>query len=64
MKIRKAIDFDKVKQREVVVDFTLDKKQVKEIIKNFFNIMDYGKRREWLERNVPKSKIISVDEEE
>ena len=64
MKIRKAIDFDKVKQREVVVDFTLDKKQVEKIIKNFFNIMDYGKRREWLERNVPKSKIISVDEEE
>ena len=35
MKVRKAIDFDKVKQREVVVDFTLDKKQVKEIVKNF-----------------------------
>ena len=46
MKIRKAIDFDAVKQREVVVDFTLDKKQVEKIIKNFFNIMDYGKRRE------------------
>ena len=64
MKIRKAIDFDAVKQREVVVDFTLDKKQVEKIIKNFFNIMDYGKRREWLNKNVPKSKIIQVDEEE
>ena len=64
MKVRKAIDFDKVKQREIVVDFTLDKKQVKKIIKNFFNIMDYGERQAWLKKNVSKSKIISVDKEE
>ena len=29
MKIRKAIDFDKVGQREIVAEFTLDKKQTK-----------------------------------
>jgi len=64
MKVRKAIDFDKVKQREVVVDFTLDKKQVKEIVKNFFNVMDYRERQAWLNENVSKSKIISTDKEE
>lgn len=64
MKVRKAIDFDKAKQREIVVDFTLDKKQVKEIVKNFFNVMDYGERQAWLDGNVSKSKIVSVDKEE
>ena len=64
MKVRKAIDFDKVKQSEIVVDFILDKKQVKEIVKNFFNFMDYGQRREWLDKNVSSSNIISVDKEE
>ena len=64
MKVRKAIDFDKVKQSEIVVDFILDKKQVKEIVKNFFNVMDYGQRREWLDKNVSSSNIISVDKEE
>jgi len=64
MKVRKAIDFDKVKQREVVVDFTLDKKQVKEIVKNFFNVMDYRERQAWLNENVSKTKIISTDKEE
>jgi len=64
MKVRKAIDFDKIKQSEIVVDFILDKKQVKEIVKNFFNVMDYGQRREWLDKNVSSSNIISVDKEE
>ena len=64
MKVRKAIDFDRVKQREIVVDFILDKKQVKEIVKNFFNVMNYGERQVWLNKNVSKSKIVSVDEEE
>ena len=64
MKVRKAIDFDKVKQSEIVVDFILDKKQVKEIVKNFFNVMNYGERQVWLDKNVSKSKIISVEGEE
>ena len=64
MKVRKAIDFDKVKQSEIVVDFILDKKQVKEIVKNFFNVMDYGARQAWLNENVSESKIISVEGEE
>tara|TARA_R110002020_G_scaffold23481_1_gene78052 strand:+ start:160 stop:354 length:195 start_codon:yes stop_codon:yes gene_type:complete len=64
MKVRKAIDFDKVKQREVVVDFTLDKKQVREIVKNFFNVMDYRERQAWLNENVSKSKIILTNKEE
>ena len=64
MKVRKAIDFDKVEQREVVVDFTLDKKQVKEIVKNFFNVMDYRERQAWLNENVSKSKIILTNKEE
>ena len=64
MKIRKAIDFDKVGQREIVAEFTLNKKQTKEIVKNFFNVMDYGERRVWLNENVSKSKIILVDKEE
>ena len=64
MKVRKAIDFDKVEQREVVVDFTLDKKQVKEIVKNFFNVMDYRERQVWLNENVSKSKIILTNKEE
>ena len=64
MKVRKAIDFDKVKQREIVVDFILAKKQINEIVKNFFNVMDYGQRREWLDKNVSSSNIISVDKEE
>jgi len=64
MKVRKAIDFDKVKQREIVAEFTLNKKQTNEIVKNFFNVMDYGQRREWLDKNVSSSNIISVDKEE
>ena len=64
MRIRKAVDFDKVEQREIVVDFVLDRKQSKRIVKNFFNVMDYGQRREWLDKNVSSSNIISVDKEE
>ena len=41
MRIRKAVDFDKVKQQEIVAEFTLNKKQTNEIVKNFFNFMDY-----------------------
>ena len=64
MRIRKAVDFDKVKQMEIVAEFTLNKKQTNEIVKNFFNVMDYGQRREWLDKNVSSSNIISVDKEE
>ena len=64
MKVRKAIGFDKLKQREIAVDFVLDKKQVEGIVKSFFDIMDYGEREVWLRKNVSKSKIILVDEEE
>ena len=64
MKVRKAIDFDRVKQKEIVADFILDKKQVKEIVKNFFNVMDYGARQAWLNENVSESKIVLVDKEE
>jgi hypothetical protein len=64
MKVRKAVDFDRVKQREIVAEFTLNKKQTKEIVKNFFNVMDYGERRVWLDKNVSKSDIILVDKEE
>jgi len=64
MRIRKAVDFDKVKQQEIVAEFTLNKKQTNEIVKNFFNFMDYGQRREWLDKNVSGSNIISVDKEE
>ena len=58
MKVRKAIGFDKLKQREIAVDFVLDKKQVEGIVKSFFDIMDYGEREVWLRKNVSKSKII------
>jgi hypothetical protein len=64
MKVRKAVDFDRVKQREIVAEFTLNKKQTKEIVKNFFNVMDYGERRVWLDKNVSKSDMILVDKEE
>ena len=64
MKVRKAIDFDKVGQREIVAEFVLNKKQTKEIVKNFFNVMDYGERQAWLNENVSESKIVLVDKEE
>ena len=63
MKIRKAVGYLRTEQREIEVDFLLDKTQISEIVNLFFNQMDYNERREWIYGNVPEPNVVLVDDE-
>ena len=63
MKIRKAVGYLRTEQREIEVDFLLDKTQISEIVNLFFNQMDYSERRKWIYSNVPEPNVVLVDNE-
>ena len=61
MKIRKAVGYITQEQREIEVDFILDKTQVSEIVNSFFDKMEYNERRKWIFDNVPEPNAVLVD---
>ena len=63
MKIRKAVGYIIQEQRELEVDFILDKTQVSEIVNSFFDKMEYDERRRWIFDNVPEPNVVLVDNE-
>lgn len=63
MKIRKAVGYITQEQREIEVDFILDKTQVSEIVNSFFDKMEYNERRKWIFDNVPEPNAVLVDNE-
>ena len=63
MKIRKAVGYIVQEQRELEVDFILDKTQVSEIVNSFFDKMEYNERRKWIFDNVPEPNAVLVDNE-
>ena len=63
MKIRKAVGYIIQEQRELEVDFILDKTQVSEIVNSFFDKMEYNERRKWIFDNVPEPNAVLVDNE-
>ena len=63
MKIRKAVGYITQEQREIEVDFILDKTQVSEIVNSFFDRMEYDERRKWIFDNVPEPNAVLVDNE-
>lgn len=64
MKIRKAVGYIVQEQRELEVDFILDKTQVSEIVNSFFDKMEYKERRKWIFDNVPEPNAVLVDKDE
>ena len=63
MKIRKAVGYIIQEQRELEVDFILDKTQISEIVNSFFDKMEYNERRKWIFDNVPEPNAVLVDNE-
>ena len=63
MKIRKAVGYIIQEQRELEVDFILDKTQILEIVNSFFDKMEYNERRKWIFDNVPEPNAVLVDNE-
>ncbi len=63
MKIRKAVGYIIQEQRELEVDFILDKTQISEIVNSFFDRMEYDERRKWIFDNVPEPNAVLVDNE-
>jgi len=63
MKIRKAVGYIIQEQRELEVDFILDKTQISEIVNSFFDRMGYDERRKWIFDNVPEPNAVLVDNE-
>ena len=63
MKIRKAVGYIVQEQRELEVDFIIDKTQVSEIVNSFFDKMEYNERRKWIFDNVPEPNAVLVDNE-
>ena len=61
MKIRKAVGYIIQEQRELEVDFILDKTQISEIVNSFFDRMGYDERRKWIFDNVPEPNAVLVD---
>mgnify|MGYP003128705146 FL=1 len=64
MKIRKAVGYIIQEQRELEVDFILDRTQVSEIVNSFFDKMEYDERRRWIFDNVPEPNAVLVDKKE
>jgi hypothetical protein len=61
MKIRKAIGYNIVEQREIEVNFLLDKTQIKEILNDFFDNMEYNEMKTWILKNVPEPNVVLAD---
>ena len=63
MKIRKAVGYITQEQRELEVDFIIDRTQVSEIVNSFFDKMGYNERRKWIFDNVPEPNAVLVDKD-
>ena len=63
MKIRKAIGYLVTEQREIEMDFILDKTQVSNIVNSFFDNMDYSERKNWIFGNIPEPNAVLVDDD-
>ena len=63
MKIRKAVGYLVTEQREIEVDFLLDKTQISEIVNKFFDRMEYRERKKWIYDNIPEPNVVLVDNE-
>ena len=64
MKIRKAVGYIVQEQRELEVDFVIDRTQVSEIVNSFFNKMEYNEIKKWIFDNVPEPNAVLVDKNE
>jgi len=63
VKIRKAVGYLVTEQREIEVDFLLDKTQISEIVNSFFDKMEYHERKKWIYGNVAEPNVVLVDNE-
>tara|TARA_Y100001970_G_C13902582_1_gene684386 strand:+ start:447 stop:671 length:225 start_codon:yes stop_codon:yes gene_type:complete len=63
MKIRKAIGYLVTEQREIEMDFILDKTQVSNIVNSFFDNMEYSERKNWIFSNIPEPNAVIVEED-
>ena len=63
MKIRKAIGYLVPEQREIEMDFILDKTQVSNIVNSFFDNMEYSERKNWIFGNIPEPNAVLVDDD-
>ena len=63
MKIRKAIGYLVTEQREIEMDFILDKTQVSNIVNSFFDNMEYSERKNWIFGNIPEPNAVLVDDD-
>ena len=63
MKIKKAIGYLVMEQREIEMDFILDKTQVSDIVNSFFDNMEYSERKNWIFNNIPEPNAVLVDED-
>ena len=63
MKIRKAIGYLVTEQREIQMDFILDKTQVSSIVNSFFDSMEYSERKNWIFGNIPEPNAVLVDDD-
>ena len=63
MKIRKAIGYLVTEQREIEMDFILDKTQVSNIVNSFFDNMEYSERKNWIFNNIPEPNAVLVDDD-
>tara|TARA_Y100000592_G_scaffold45168_1_gene71680 strand:+ start:377 stop:601 length:225 start_codon:yes stop_codon:yes gene_type:complete len=63
MKIRKAIGYLVTEQREIEMDFILDKTQVSSIVNSFFDSMEYSERKNWIFGNIPEPNAVLVDDD-
>ena len=63
MKIRKAVGYLVTEQREIEMDFILDKTQVSNIVNSFFDNMEYSERKNWIFGNIPEPNAVLVDDD-
>tara|TARA_Y100000310_G_scaffold344761_1_gene459311 strand:+ start:1940 stop:2125 length:186 start_codon:yes stop_codon:yes gene_type:complete len=59
MKLKVAVDYNVVRQREQVVEIRLTAAQAKAIVTDYFNNMDYSGRQLWLIKQ--KVKTLSTE---
>ena len=52
-----------MEQREIEMDFILDKTQVSSIVNSFFDNMEYSERKNWIFGNIPEPNAVLVDDD-
>tara|TARA_R110000824_G_scaffold55069_7_gene151728 strand:- start:1546 stop:1788 length:243 start_codon:yes stop_codon:yes gene_type:complete len=51
MKLKKAIGFSTKENKEIEIEFDLNKKQILKIVNKFFDTMSYSDREKWISKN-------------